>query len=114
MAVGHEFWLSAFCLLGFAINCVGVPETSPQSAKDNVPQVVALAGARIDPSGYKMDFFTSRNQDLKDLVVEFRICILELKDVSRVSRDGKLAIEISTDKQQTFYFWYVECLCYGA
>ena len=46
--VGHEFWLSALCLLGFAISRVGVPEASLDSAKDNVPQVVALAGARID------------------------------------------------------------------
>ena len=38
-----------------------------------------------------MDLFTSRNQDLKDLVIESRICIQEWKDVQRVSQDGKLA-----------------------
>ena len=45
----------------------------------------------MDPSGYKMDFFTSRNQDLKDLVIESHICIREWKDVRGVSWDGNLA-----------------------
>lgn len=38
-----------------------------------------------------MDLFTARNQDLKDLVIESRICIQEWQDVQRVSQDGKLA-----------------------
>ena len=38
-----------------------------------------------------MDFFMSRNQGLKDLVIESHICIGEWNDVRGASRDGKLA-----------------------